>query len=79
MRIKARETSCDECPYREENKHCMDAVQKKKIDESGAIFPCHEELFKVVGSDNSGTEIYVESVDEFIVCRGRAKEIGMIK
>jgi len=36
------------------------------------------ELKKVVGSDNSGVEIYASVVSEFVVCRGRAKEIGMI-
>ena len=79
MKIEPRAKHCPECPYLEENKECLDQDQYENIVENKAIFPCHMELKKVVGSDNSGVEIYVAKVETFVVCRGRAEEIGMIR
>ena len=36
----------------------------------GRIFPCHMELKKVTGSENTGVEIYCETVKEIRICRG---------
>ena len=78
MKITARSSYCPECPYLEKNKEHLDKTQYENIVQHNAVFPCHMELKKVVGSDNSGVEIYASVVSEFVVCRGRAKEIGMI-
>jgi len=36
------------------------------------------EMKGVVGSANQGVEKYVAKVETFVVCRGRARELGMI-
>lgn len=34
------------------------------------LFPCHLELKKITGSENTGVEKYIEEVDEIKICRG---------
>jgi len=75
MKIKPREKYCDECPYLEKNKSHLNKEQYERIVKHNAVFPCHTELRNVVGSDNSGVEKYVASVETFVVCKGRWEEI----
>ena len=75
MEVKPRAEMCVECPYREENKDRLEVEQYENIVAANAVFPCHMDLKKVVGSDNSGVEIYVSVVDTFMVCRGRWNEM----
>ena len=42
----------------------------KEIIDKGVIFPCHESLKAVTGSENTGVEQYMEEKDTFKVCRG---------
>ena len=75
MKFKPRERMCKECPYKKENQKHLSVEQHKEIVKVGAVFPCHMDLREVVGSDNSGVELYAQIVDTFVICRGRFEEM----
>jgi hypothetical protein len=69
-RIVCRDKPCHECGFIIGSD--KGTLKKPLLDylKNGIIFPCHLELEKVTGSENTGIEEYIEAVDKIKICRG---------
>ena len=72
MNITVCEKVCENCPFRRENSHHLNAEQVRAIVDNYTITPCHMDMVKYTGSENKGVEIYAKVAPEFKVCCGYA-------
>jgi len=76
MKIIPCKKVCKECGFL--NNSDVGVLQPNIIDvvNTQTIFPCHMELKKVTGSENTGVESYMASEEEFRVCRGYLESLA---
>ena len=61
---------CNECGF---SKHSQRGTLQEELIQyisEQKLFPCHLELKKVTGSENTGVEKYIEEVKTIKICRG---------
>ena len=70
MEVMVKNKVCSTCPFRKKNAHKLKLEMIEDMIKTGTISPCHQELVKYSGSEDSGVEIYAKEAPVFKVCRG---------